>query len=448
MSTAGLRKVGNYEEVLAQAIKDEQHVDGIISPYLQNQATKIINSPEFQRVKDRLEDNLMQQTKDHAEQRNFETHVQGLAVEARINKSDLQYIIENLQQPPPPPPPPPPHSDTAADRARLIAELDGLAQEREKRMRDEMTAQQNARDLAAQSVATPAQQIVREFHHHTQQPIYIPTPQVPPATPVHIHTPQQDYSDMMRQFGMTMQQIFLAQQQVQVQRRPPEDIPITYTTGGGGPPPPPGGGREMVRSFGPTRMPKERMAPFQGGGPPPAPGGATAPMPTPQRVNISRETVPIRRDYFPSRPEPPPAPSPPPPPTPQPARKRKAPKQEGPVTLKPYRQPRGPGHKLPDEPPAFVPFSGQAQRLPDEHNLRANAVQRMREVHEQGMQRRRGREMVDRMSDLGRAIRRGGARGDIVGPGKRKREEEEFAPDPRRRVGAGPAGPQRFSIAT
>ncbi len=177
MSTVGLRKVGNYEEVLAQAIKDERHVDGIISPYLQNEATKIINSLELQRVKDRLEDNLIQQTRDHAEQRNFETHVQGLAVEARINKRDLQYIIENLQQPPPPPAPPPPPTDAAADRERLIAELDGLAQERERRMRDEMTAAQNARDLAAQSVATPAQQIVREYHH-TQQPIYIPTPQV------------------------------------------------------------------------------------------------------------------------------------------------------------------------------------------------------------------------------------------------------------------------------
>ena len=80
-------------------------------------------------------------------------------------------------------------------------------------MRDEMTAQQNARDLADQSVATPAQQIVMEYHHHHQQPIYIPTPQVPQQPPIHIHTPQQDYSEMMRQFGMTMQQAFLAQQQ-------------------------------------------------------------------------------------------------------------------------------------------------------------------------------------------------------------------------------------------
>ena len=184
----------------------------------------------------------------------------------------------------------------------------------------------------------------------------------------------------------------------------------------------------MVRTYGPAKLPKSRYTPFQGGGPPPAPGGATAPMPTPhprERVNINRQTVPIRREYIPSRPEPPP----PPPPTP--ARKRKAlihGKQEGPVTLKPYRQPRGPGHKLPDE-PAFVPFSGRAQRLPEDNqgsstsgaaHLRANAIQRMRELGHQGEQARRGREMIDRRNDLGRAIRRGGARGDVVPLGKRK----------------------------
>ena len=70
-------------------------------------ATTIINNPLFQRVKDRLEDDLTQQTKNHIEQRNFETNVHGLAVEARVNRSDLQYIIENLQQPPSQPPQPP-----------------------------------------------------------------------------------------------------------------------------------------------------------------------------------------------------------------------------------------------------------------------------------------------------------------------------------------------------
>ena len=78
MSTAGLRKVGNYEEVLAQAIKDEQHVGGVINPYLANAATRIINNPEFQRVKDRLEDDLTQQTRNHMDQTNFEHHVTNL----------------------------------------------------------------------------------------------------------------------------------------------------------------------------------------------------------------------------------------------------------------------------------------------------------------------------------------------------------------------------------
>ena len=72
----------------------------------------------------------------------------------------------------------------------------------------------------------------------------------------------------------------------------------------------------------------------------------------------------------------------------------------------------------------------------------------MRELGHQGTQRRRGREMVDRMGDLGRALRRGGAMGDVVALGKRKRDTEEFAPNPRQRVGDRPAGPQTFSIAT
>ena len=96
MSTAGLRKVGNYEEVLAQAIKEEQHINGIINPYLANAATITINNPEFQRVKDRLEDELTQQTKNHMDQTDFEHHVTNLAVDARSNRSDLDYIIMTL----------------------------------------------------------------------------------------------------------------------------------------------------------------------------------------------------------------------------------------------------------------------------------------------------------------------------------------------------------------
>ena len=43
MSTAGLRKVGNYEETSTAAIKDEQHMAGVINPYLANAATRAIS---------------------------------------------------------------------------------------------------------------------------------------------------------------------------------------------------------------------------------------------------------------------------------------------------------------------------------------------------------------------------------------------------------------------
>jgi len=72
----------------------------------------------------------------------------------------------------------------------------------------------------------------------------------------------------------------------------------------------------------------------------------------------------------------------------------------------------------------------------------------MRELGHQGMQKRRGREMVDRMGDLGRAVRRGGGQGDVVPLGKRKRDPEVFAPNPRQRIGDRIPGPQKFSIAT
>jgi len=427
-------------------------VNGVINPYLANAATRIINSPEFQRVKDRLEDDLTQQTKNHMDQTNFEHHVTNLAVDARINRSDLDYIIGNLQQPPPPPAPPPqPPHDAAADRARLIAELDGLAQERERQSRQEMLAQQNAQDLAAQQVATPAQQIIREYHH-TQQPIYIPTPQAPL---------QENHSEMMRQMGLTMQQIFLAQQ-APVYRPPPDEIPIVYNNQGPPPGAPPGGGRILARrGYGPARMPQERYAPFMGGGPPPAPGGATSPMPIRSRSQSLPQPppAPIR---FPGRgqrlppdeprvvpfsgqgqrlPDDEAAPVRPP--------KRKGDDQGSGVKIPKKSRFPGQGNRLPDE-PRFIPFSGQAQRLPEENNLRANAIQRMRELGHQREQARRAREMVDRQADLGRALRRGGQRGDVVPLGKRKRDDE-FAPNPRpgmRRTGDRPAGPQQFTIAT
>ena len=58
MSTVGLRKVGNFEDILARVTKDEQYKDGTIAPGIQDYAKQVINSPDFQRVKDQLEEDL------------------------------------------------------------------------------------------------------------------------------------------------------------------------------------------------------------------------------------------------------------------------------------------------------------------------------------------------------------------------------------------------------
>ena len=94
-------------------------------------------------------------------------------------------------------------------------------------------------------------------------------------------------------------------------------------------------------------------------------------------------------------------------------------------------------------------IGARAARLVGLKLSKLNAIQRMRELGHQGMQKRRGREMVDRRADLGRALRRGGGHGDVVPLGKRKRDYAEvFAPNPRQRTGDRAPGPQQFSIAT
>ena len=490
MSTKGLRLVGHFEQVLAAAIRDESHVEGVINPFLANAASRVINNPEFQRVKDRMQDDLQQQTVQHLDQQRLEHTVTNLAVDARINRSDLDYIVTNLQQPPPPPAPPPPPTDSAADRVRLIAELDGLAMERERQSRAEMLAQRNAMELAAQRVATVPQQIVREFH--TQQPIYIPTPVPQPN----------NHTEMMRQMGLTMQQIFLQQ------TRAPDEIPITMMGGGGRPPPPPpGAGAVALRSgYGPARMAPERYAPFtSNSGAPPPPGGGTAPMPIratipaqPQPAS-ARNSVPVRKleKQKPKKKKPTPAPAelelevetggggPPSAPSAGAARIRVGKRGLSDESAGPSFQTRrflGPGHQLPDEsfrgfrgpsvsagnlnhmgsargkraPPVlavragYQPFAGQPQRLDTGGGadvLRERAVQRMRELGHAATQNQGRSEAIDRQNDLQRAVRRGGAYGNVVPLGKRKRSPPNaFLRQAQPRVGGRPAGPQRFSI--
>ena len=409
MSTTGLRKTGNFEATLAQALKDETHVEGIISPYMQNFATRAINNPEFQRMQDTLQENLAEQTKAHLEHQSFQNNVTNLAVEAKVNRSDLEYIISNLQQPTPPPAPPPqtPH-DTEADRQRLIAELDGLAQKRNIQMRNEIIADMNSRDLAAQKIATPAQQIVnnyhqyvqqpqREVHHHINTPIYIPTPQVPAA---------ERASDHMRATGLSFQQYFMHNNPTTIHvnlKNQGKVLPIEYASGSDQPS---DGAREIVKSYGPVKvtpakLTRDRYLPFENAPlPAPAPGRTISipskpkkeepSQPKKEKIKIRRDEPPIPRpDYINPEFAKPPKPGPGPVPIEQVIGKKSKKDLSDSFTLMPRAKPKFPRRKVDPNyvevvvtgkrqkeregtiapPPRTRPgerFPGKGQKLPDE----------------------------------------------------------------------------------
>ena len=257
MSSLGLRKVGNFEDVLARVNKDEQYKEGVIAPGIQDYAKQVINSPDFQRVKDQLEEDLATQTRTHIEHITYQNHIRGLATDFGINRSELQHITENMPGPSAGPPPqsgssqgtfqqdndddgfidvdmpdagkkddpmtmntggggPPPSSggaaisrtalqDMEADRQRMAAEFQQMKDDLDRRRRDAEFAAKNAELLARQSVQTPAQSIVNQIHNHnyiTPQ-IRIPIPAVPDPNRPEIITPAQD---MIRGGGKSAQQ--------------------------------------------------------------------------------------------------------------------------------------------------------------------------------------------------------------------------------------------------
>ena len=74
----------------------------------------------------------------------------------------------------------------------------------------------------------------------------------------------------------------------------------------------------------------------------------------------------------------------------------------------------------------------------------------MREIAEKQLQQQRKVQMGQRHNDLRRALRRGGAPGDVPQAlGKRKRiDDDNRGAISRPRTGERPLGPQMFSIAT
>ncbi len=89
----------------------------------------------------------------------------------------------------------------------MAAEVDGLMQNRAVETSHKALAEEVARQMAAQAVATPAQQIIKEhFHHIIHQPVPLPTPAVPMLT------------SQSKRTGASIHEIFIAAHEPAVAR--------------------------------------------------------------------------------------------------------------------------------------------------------------------------------------------------------------------------------------
>ena len=168
----GFKRVATFEELLAVARKEDAK-PGLISISLQNHASRIINSPEFQRIQGRLEDEQANLQLRHNEEKVFQNNIHNLAVEARIPRADLEYLVNNMQQPPPAPQAPAPGYDPGPDRERLLAEFDKRRTEDAAALRAMRVADLAKMELLASRTQTPIQNITNTY--------YPPAPPAPPA---------------------------------------------------------------------------------------------------------------------------------------------------------------------------------------------------------------------------------------------------------------------------
>ena len=405
MATKGLVRKPHYEEVLNLAYKDATSQQGILAVPMQRFATELVNSPLFQRIQATLGDALEADQRRVIEQRTFENQLHHVAVEARVPRDDLQWLVENLQRPAPAPPAPPPTTDLRVDWARARAELDGALQRHAVSASHDNLAAEIVQEMARQRVATPIQQVVHQ--HHSTTVINPPQAAVtPPATTL---------TEQARFTGRSVAEIFAAQPHsspliVAPPLPPPPKPPPSK-------PPPPAPTPNPAPPFVPNPpVPKPRPNPPIVPGPKPKPNPKPRPGPYP----------------FTNPPKlPPPAP---PPPAPRPAPwPRPAP---GPVIpdvpivpipgLPPPGKAGGAGYLTPVSgvmrlDPTVVPVPTRQAR---NRELAARATQRMQEIgqrarHEATQATQVAQDLAQNDAVARRAIR-GGAPGNVVPVGVKR----------------------------
>jgi len=224
---------------------------------MQRWATKMINDPMFQRHQEAMENDLEQQVHRTIEHKTYMNNVTTMAMEARINRDDMAFLLSHMGQGPPgapgadgvdgrrgesgargvdgergsdgidgidgmdgldgqdakqlPPPPPPAGAAGATmikqtspqivERARVTAELDGMAQEQARRGAIPVIQRQVEAQLERQMISTPQRALIasaQQLRPVAQAPIQ-PAEEAYVAPPV--RHPQMQFNPYDQQHG-------------------------------------------------------------------------------------------------------------------------------------------------------------------------------------------------------------------------------------------------------
>ena len=198
----GLRRQLTFEEAaqLAEVHGPEIHFDYA--------ALRLTQSPLFQRLGERMEDDIGAQNAARMAEVERQHNVTRIAAESGVTRADLEEVLKQVARtqpdPPPPPqrdevPPPPPTGgvdppvDPApptggtppvdvpdpkreAERLHLMGEIARISAEQEKMKQQAKIAQEVTARLSTSNARDPRQEIIRELHHHTVHPIAVPVP--------------------------------------------------------------------------------------------------------------------------------------------------------------------------------------------------------------------------------------------------------------------------------
>ena len=201
----GLRRQLTFEEAaqLAEVHGPEIHFDYA--------ALRLTQSPLFQRLGERMEDDIGAQNAARMAEVERQHNVTRIAAESGVTRADLEEVLKQVArtqpdpppppvdvQPPPPPPPPPtggvdppvdpapptggtppvdvPDPKREAERLHLMGEIARISAEQEKMKQQAKIAQEVTARISTSNARDPRQEIIRELWHHTVHPIAVPVP--------------------------------------------------------------------------------------------------------------------------------------------------------------------------------------------------------------------------------------------------------------------------------